>query len=143
VFGDNPEWNFETAIIRDGKKRESKTVTNNRGELNYTPLNGAVHLRSIEAFPTTSESGGHAHSKPVKWIAAILNGIDEQIIFDMFSGSGTTIIAAQQTGRKCYAMEISPQYVDVAVKRWQDFTGEDAILESTGQTFTQVSENAL
>ncbi len=59
-------------------------------------------------------------------------------IYEPFSGSGTTIIAAQQTGRKCYAMEISPQYVDVAIKRWQDFTGKDAVLERTGETFEMI-----
>ncbi len=52
-----------------------------------------------------------------------------------FSGSGTTIIAAEQTGRRCYAMELSPQYVDVAVRRWQQFTGKRATLESTGAEF--------
>ena len=44
-----------------------------------------------------------------------------------FSGSGTTIIAAEQTERRCYAMEISPVYCDLAVKRWEDFTGEKAV----------------
>lgn len=52
------------------------------------------------------------------------------------------LIAAQQTGRKCYAMEISPQYVDVAIKRWQDFTGKDAVLERTGETFEMI-KNAV
>lgn len=60
-------------------------------------------------------------------------------IGDPFVGSGTTIIAAEQTGRSCYAMEISPQYCDVAVRRWEAFTGEKAILESTGKTFEEVS----
>jgi ParB-like chromosome segregation protein Spo0J len=45
------------------------------------------------------------------------------------------IIAAEQTGRRCYAMELSPQYVDVAVRRWQQFTGKTAVLESTGAAF--------
>lgn len=55
--------------------------------------------------------------------------------YEPFSGSGTTIIASEQTGRRCYAMEISPHYVDVAVRRWQEFTGKTAILESTGEEF--------
>jgi len=57
------------------------------------------------------------------------------IVMEPFSGSGTTIIAAEQTGRRCYAMELSPQYVDVAINRWQNFTGQTATLESTGQPF--------
>ena len=58
-----------------------------------------------------------------------------ETILEPFSGTGTTIIAAEQTKRRCYAMEISPQYVDVAVKRWQDFTGKDAILEANNKKF--------
>jgi DNA modification methylase len=64
-----------------------------------------------------------------------------EYIYEPFSGSGTTIIAAEQTGRRCYAMEISPQYVDVAVKRWQDFIGKDAVLESNSKNFNTVSSS--
>lgn len=56
-------------------------------------------------------------------------------VYEPFSGSGTTIIAAEQTGIRCYAMEISPAYVDVAVRRWQAFTGQVATLEATGEPF--------
>ena len=49
------------------------------------------------------------------------------IVLEPFSGSGTTIIAAEQTERRCYAMELSPVYCDVAVKRWEEFTGEKAV----------------
>ncbi|MEA4969925.1 MAG: DNA modification methylase [Candidatus Pelethousia sp.] len=55
------------------------------------------------------------------------------VVLEPFSGSGTTIIAAEQTERRCYAMEISPVYCDLAVKRWEDFTGEKAVrLEKQG-----------
>ena len=57
------------------------------------------------------------------------------VAYEPFSGSGTTIIAAEQTGRRCYAMELSPNYVDVAVRRWQQFTGKRAVLEATGEPF--------
>lgn len=50
-----------------------------------------------------------------------------------------SIIAAEMTGRSCHAIELSPAYVDVAVKRWQDFTGEQATLEADGRTFDQVA----
>ena len=59
-------------------------------------------------------------------------------ILDPFSGSGTTIIAAEMTGRMCHAIELSPTYVDVAVKRWQAFTGKTATLDATGQTFVEM-----
>jgi DNA modification methylase len=53
----------------------------------------------------------------------------ETIILEPFAGTGTTIIAAEKLGRKCYGMELSPQYVDVIIKRWQDFTGKKAVRE--------------
>jgi DNA modification methylase len=62
-------------------------------------------------------------------------------VYDPFVGSGTTIIAAEMTGRKCCAIEISPAYVDVALLRWQAFTGEQATLD--GQTFEQVKAERL
>jgi DNA modification methylase len=57
------------------------------------------------------------------------NSSPGQAVYEPFSGSGTTIIAAEITGRACLAMELNPAYVDVAVKRWEDFTGEKAVLE--------------
>ena len=49
------------------------------------------------------------------------------IVLEPFSGSGTTIIAAEQTERKCYAMELSPVYCELAVERWENFTGQKAV----------------
>ena len=60
-------------------------------------------------------------------------------IYEPFSGSGTTIIAAEQLGRRCFAIEIEPLYVDVAVRRWQKLTGKDAVLESTGKTWAETA----
>jgi len=48
-------------------------------------------------------------------------------VYDPFVGSGTTIIAAERLGRRCYAMEIEPRYCDVAIKRWEDYTGQKAV----------------
>jgi len=62
-------------------------------------------------------------------------------VYDPFVGSGTTIIAAEMTGRTCHAIEISPAYCDVTVTRWQNFTGHEAILEATGETFAAVQTN--
>lgn len=67
------------------------------------------------------------------------NSSPGQAVYEPFSGSGTTIIAGEMTGRCVYAMELNPPYVDVAIKRWQEFTGQKAILESTGQTFDDVA----
>ena len=86
--------------------------------------------------PQKSETG-HSTQKPIECMRIPIenNSKPGDEIYDPFSGSGTTIIAAEQTGRRCYAMELSPNYVDVAVRRWQNFTGKRATLEATGAEF--------
>ena len=82
---------------------------------------------------------GHSTQKPVECMKRPIenNSSPGQAVYEPFSGSGTTIIAGEMTGRCVYAIELSPAYVDVAVKRWQDFTGKTAVLESTGEPFPQ------
>lgn len=88
------------------------------------------------------EDGGHGHGtqKPVECMKRPIenNSSPGQAVYEPFSGSGTTIIAAEMTGRACHAIELSPAYVDVAVKRWQAFTGQVATLEGDGRSFTEV-----
>jgi len=73
----------------------------------------------------------HGTQKPVECMKRPMenNSSPGQAVYEPFSGSGTSIIAAEITGRACLAMELNPAYVDVAVKRWEDFTGEKAGLE--------------
>jgi DNA modification methylase len=66
------------------------------------------------------------------------NSSPGQAVYEPFSGSGTTLIAAEMSGRACHAVELSPAYVDVAVLRWQAFTGQEARLEGSGATFAEV-----
>jgi DNA modification methylase len=89
--------------------------------------------------PQKSETG-HSTQKPVDCMKLPIenNSSPGQAIYEPFSGSGTTIIASEQTGRICYAVELNPAYVDVAVRRWQDFTGKKATLESNGKTFDEL-----
>jgi DNA modification methylase len=84
----------------------------------------------------------HGTQKPVDCMKRPIenNSSPGQAVYEPFSGSGTTIIAAEITGRSCHAVELMPQYVDVAVQRWQAFTGEQAKLEGNGRTFAAVSE---
>ena len=60
------------------------------------------------------------------------------IVLDTFAGAGTTILAAER-GRRAYAIELEPNYVDVAIRRWQVFTRRDAVHGATGQTFDEVA----
>lgn len=91
--------------------------------------------------PQKSETG-HSTQKPVECMKRPIenNSSPGQAVYEPFSGSGTTIIAGEMTGRHVYAIELSPAYVDVAVQRWQDFTKKKATLEATGQTFDEVSD---
>lgn len=84
--------------------------------------------------PTRSES--HPTMKPVDLFAyQIGNSTAPQgLVFDSFLGSGTTLIAAEQLGRTCFGMELSPQYCDVIVERWEKLTGKKARLEGGGAT---------
>ena len=79
----------------------------------------------------------HGTQKPVECMRRpiVNNSSPGQAVYEPFSGSGTTIIAAEMEGRCCHAVELSPAYVDVAVARWQAFTGKVAVLTATGQTF--------
>lgn len=83
----------------------------------------------------------HPTIKPVELIADTIKDCTRQgeAIFDPFMGSGTTILAADRTGRRAFGLEIDPAYVDVAIRRWQDATKRDAILASTGQTFDELT----
>jgi DNA modification methylase len=65
------------------------------------------------------------------------------VIPEPFSGSGSQIIAGETTGRRVFAIEISPQYVDVAVKRWQTATARQAVLDGDGRTFETVAAERL
>lgn len=79
----------------------------------------------------------HGTQKPVECMKRPIenNSSAGDAVYEPFSGSGTTIIAAEMTGRRCYAMEISPEYVDLAVSRWQRFTGKEAVNVKTGEKF--------
>jgi len=94
--------------------------------------------------PQTSETG-HSTQKPVECMRRPIenNSSPGQAVYDPFSGSGTTIIAAEMTGRICHAIEISPAYVDVAVLRWQAFTGNEATHAATGATFAAMQAERL
>ena len=87
-------------------------------------------------------SGLHPTIKPVAMVAdAILDCTSRNdIVLDPFLGSGTTVIAAERTGRICYGMELNPSYVDTAIRRWQNFTGLSAVHGVSGKRFVDLGE---
>ena len=83
----------------------------------------------------------HGTQKPVECMRRpiVNNSRAGQAVYEPFMGSGTTLIAAETTGRVCYGVELDPAYVDVAIERWQAFTGEEAVLAETGESFAALT----
>lgn len=97
----------------------------------------------LQAKPKRSE--GHPTMKPVALIERMLrnNAKKGNTVLDVCGGSGSTLMACDSLGMRARLSELSPGYVDVIVKRWQDFTGKRATLEATGQTFDEVAADRL
>lgn len=87
----------------------------------------------------------HPTVKPVAMIADALRDVTRrgEVVLDVFLGSGSTLIAAEETGRICIGVELDPGYVDAAIRRWQKRTGKDAVHAVTGETFDAVYERAV
>jgi len=86
------------------------------------------------------ELRAHPTAKPVALVADAIKDCTKRgdIVLDTFSGSGTTIMAAERVGRHARALEIEPRFVDCAIRRWQAFTGKDAVHEGTGRNFDEI-----
>ena len=87
----------------------------------------------------------HPTMKPIALLSIAINNSTKSgdIVFDCFGGSGSTLIACEKNNRVAYLSEIDPKYADVIIRRWQEYTGKDAILESTGETFDSLSKKEV
>jgi len=109
------------------------------GELAWTSFLNSVRMFDLARAQALRDGKEHPTQKSVQLIAWCIGFADDaKTILDLFLGSGTTLIAAEQLGRKCYGMEISPSYCDVIVKRWETLTGKKATREEVthGKTRT-------
>jgi 16S rRNA G966 N2-methylase RsmD len=95
----------------------------------------AGRMDDLQAHPTV---------KPVALVADAIKDCTQRhgIVLDTFSGSGTTLLAAERVGRHARALEIDPHYTDVAIRRWQAFTGRDALHAETGLTFVDMAADS-
>ncbi len=93
---------------------------------------GASQMQGLAAHPTV---------KPAALVADAIRDVTKpnEIVLDGFMGSGTTILAAERTKRRCYGIEIEPKYIDVAIRRWEAMTRSQAVLTETGKSFTEVA----
>ena len=123
----HPTWNTELcAYFTRGNKRD----------VNF-PKDGHF-LSTREVIKKTD--GTHPTQKPQDLITPLIEFSSNKgrLILDSFLGSGSTLIACEKTNRKCYGMELDEKYCDVIIKRWEEYTGKKATLESTGQTYEEL-----
>jgi len=98
---------------------------------------GDMTVSTVLDIDQPSINEHHPTQKPVECMARPIRNHEAPEVYDPFSGSGTTIVACEQLGRRCFAIEIEPKYVDVAIRRWQKLTGKAATLD--GKTWADVA----
>lgn len=99
-------------------------------------------LTNVWDFPRPKKSDLHPTMKPVELVENAIGHASNVggLVMDLFGGSGTTAIACEKTSRNCRLMELDPKYCDVVIKRWQDFTGKEAIHAETGETYAETKQ---
>jgi hypothetical protein len=125
-------WRFERVIVKRYRHRSATVQIDHRHAFVAQVGSDRVLPHTSETFPSVLEQGAdteHDHQKPLGLLVEHMTRWTPpwDMVLDPFMGSGTTLIAAEQLGRKCYGMEISPQYCDVIVARWEKMTGKKAV----------------
>lgn len=148
---------FKDAVVEAGFEVKACIVWDKKsiglGNSHYRPQHEFIFYSGGQWYGDKSQSdvwymsrgatGEYVHptQKPVELIERALDNSSKKgdVVIDVFGGSGSTLIACEKTKRQARLMELDPKYCDVIVKRWQDFTGKQSTLESTGQTFDDVA----
>lgn len=152
---------FEVALKDCGLKPSSCIVWDKKsvglGNANYRPQHEFIFYikggswygdkaQSDVWYSSRGATGAYVHptQKPVELIERAVTNSSKggDIVLDLFGGSGSTMIACEKNGRGARLMELDPKYCDVIIKRWQDFTGEQAKLEGSGENFPSIKEVA-
>jgi site-specific DNA-methyltransferase (adenine-specific) len=150
------EWKFYPDAVKHESKAVPKAKGKGAGNTNAAMRQG--HVSAVDgndiaagmAYPGNrlptfqSEALGHPAAYPVGlpefFIKAYTDSGD--VVFDPFMGSGSTLMAAEKNGRIAFGTELSPTYVDLIIKRWQEFTGKIAVHAETGQPFAEVKDGS-
>jgi len=151
---------FEAAMLECGLEPSACIVWDKKsiglGNANYRPQHEFIFYCKGESwfgdkaqsdvwYMSRGATGAYVHptQKPVELIEKALNNSSKSgdILLDVFGGSGSALIACEKTNRHSRLMELDPKYCDVIIKRWQDFTGQEAVHENTGDKFNDMSIN--
>ncbi len=119
-FGDVGTYQFDGAHY--GEPLEAHTVKNTRGEYQFKPDPRGKHLSDVFQMGITQlhSDDGHKHEKPLDWVRLLIGDCLRGDIYDPFIGSGTTMVAAEQLGRRCVGVELEPMHVALALQRLCD-----------------------
>jgi hypothetical protein len=132
-------------IFRAGKGSPLDNVELGKRGRNRT--NVWQHYGGMSSFGNGRDErlGLHPTAKPVAMIADALRDCTKRcdVVADTFAGSGSTLMAAEETGRHFRGVELDPLYVDVAVRRWQNLTGREAVSFATGEPFKSVRQRLI
>ncbi len=129
-------------VLEDGRVRV--LLSGGVVEIDGQDLQVEAFEPSLIRHPRPKRSDEHPTMKPVGLIERFLrnSSLQGDLVLDPFGGSGSTLMACERTGRRCRTMELDPRFVDVIVRRWQNYTGAQALREADGRTFGEC-EGAL
>lgn len=121
------------------EQHEAILLGKNPGE--STPWYGGRNQSDVWNFDKQTNNDLHPTMKPVALIERAINNSSRtmDIVLDAFGGSGSTLIAAEKTNRRCRMIELDEKYVDTIIKRWEQFTGQKAIHVETGKTYSELA----
>lgn len=135
-WGDYLIW-LKNAMVMNRKDYNAKHEFIVYGWKGRHKFYGPTNATTILEFNRPTKADLHPTMKPIEILEELLSHGSQRndIIYEPFAGSGSTLVACEKKGRKCFASELEPKYCDVIVRRWQELTGEKARLEATGETY--------
>jgi DNA modification methylase len=128
-------------IARNGlRHKDGRNTKSNSPESGLQTHKIPDSVIRVARHNSTGIEHGHPAIFPVAFAMRMMTPFTDpgDLIYEPFAGSGTVMIAAESTGRFCYGIEIAPQYADISVRRWERFTGRQAVLDRDGRTFATI-----
>jgi DNA modification methylase len=145
VFGKRKELNKTIENKQSGLKKKG-TIRQKDGSTTSVVTETSTHRQlgtviTMDVARYVGQEQKHPAMFPVELPEAYIEACSNigEIIFEPFGGSGSTLIACEKTERKCFIMELDERYCDLIIRRWQDYTGKEAHLEATGETFNSIA----